>query len=54
MGVFSDYSLQCLQNKAITNHVFATKRSTRRWGMFNSYKEKLCVPGVHTAALIES
>ena len=53
-GFFSDYSLQCLQKKAITIHVFARKKSTRLWGIFNNYKEKLSASRVHTAALIES
>ena len=53
-GVFSsDYSLQCLQKKAITIHVFGEK-STPLWGIFNNYKKKLSVPTVHTAASIES
>ena len=37
-GGFSDYSLQCLQKKAITIHVFV-KKSTRLRGIFNNYKE---------------
>ena len=35
-------------------HVFAKKKSTRLWGIFNNHKEKLSVPKVYTAALIES
>ena len=42
--LFSDYSLQCLQKKAITIHVFVRKKSIRQWGIFNNYKEKLSVP----------
>ena len=30
------------------------KESTRLWGILDNYKEKLNVPGVHTAALTES
>ena len=52
-GVLSDYSRQCLQKKAITIHDFG-KKSDRLWGIFNNYKEKLSVPRVQTAALIES
>ena len=52
MGFFSGYSLQCLQKKAIKIYVFG-KKSTLLWGIFNSYKEKLSVPRVQTAALIE-
>ena len=40
-GGFSDHSLQRLQKKAITIHVFVKKKSTRLWGIFNNYKEKL-------------
>ena len=32
---------------------FLRKKSTRLWGIFNNYKEKLSVPRLHTAALIE-
>ena len=52
-GFFSDYSLQCLQKKAITIYVFG-KKSTLLWGIFNSYKEKLSLPIVQTATLMES
>ena len=52
-GFFSDYSLQCLQNKTIKIHVLQ-KKSTRLWGIFISYKGKLNVPRVHTEILIES
>ena len=38
-GVFSDYSLQCLQKKAITIHGFAKKPNLYIWGIFNNYKE---------------
>ena len=34
--------------------MFLRKKLTRLWGKFNNYKEKLSVPRVHTAALIES
>ena len=53
-GLFSDYLLQCLQKKAITIHVFGEKISTPLWGIFNYYKEKLSVPRVQIAVLIES
>ena len=53
MGLFSDYSLQCLLQKAITIHFFCEKRSTRLWGILDNYKGKLSVPRVHTAALIK-
>ena len=33
---------------------FLGKKSARPWGIFNNYKEKLSVPRVQTAALIES
>ena len=33
---------------------FCNKKVTHLWGIFNNYKEKLSVPRVHTAALIES
>ena len=33
--------------------MFLQKRSTRQWGKFNNYEEKLSVPRVHTAALTE-
>ena len=36
------------------NPRFCTKKSTRPWGIFNNYKEKLSVPRVHAAALIEA
>ena len=51
-GGLSSYSLQRLQNKAITIHVFA-KKSTRPWGIFNNYKGNLSVPRVQTAVLTE-
>ena len=35
------------------NPRFFRKKSTRLWGIFNNYKEKLTVARVHTAALIE-
>ena len=47
-GVFSHYSLQCLQKKVITVHVFGKKKSTPVWGIFSNYKEKLSVPIVQT------
>ena len=52
-GDFSDYSLQCLQKKAITIHDFAKKFSSSM-GTLNNYKENLSVPRVRNAALIES
>ena len=52
-GVFSDFSLQSLQKTAITIHVSA-KKATHLWRIFNYYREKLSVPTVHNAALIES
>ena len=36
------------------NARFCEKESTRLWGIFKNYKEKLSVPRVYTAALIES
>ena len=59
-GVFSDYSLQCLQKKAII-HVFA-KKLTRLRGIFNNYKAiknyykviKVSPGYTHAAAIIES
>ena len=54
---FSDYSFQCLQKKAIAIQVLGGGgggESAPLWGIFNNYKEKLSVPKVQTAALIES
>ena len=45
---FSAYKRKRLQS------TFLREKSTRLWGIFDNYKEKLSVPGVHTAALIES
>ena len=36
------------------NPRFWEKKSTRQWGIFNNYKEKLSVLRIHTAALTES
>ena len=47
-GVFLDYSPQCLQKKARF-----WEKSAPLWGIFIIYKEKLSVPIVQTAALIE-
>ena len=36
------------------NPQFCKNKSTRQWGIFNNYEEKLSVPRVHTAVLTES
>ena len=52
-GFFLRLFTPMLQKKAITIHVLEVK-STPLWGIFNNYKEKLGIPRVQTAALIES
>ena len=52
-GVFLRFFTPVFTKKAITIHVLGGK-STSLWGIFNNYKEKLSIPRVQTAALIES
>ena len=53
-GVFLRLFTPMFTKESNYNPRFWEKKSTPLWGIFNNYKEKLSVPRVQTAALIES
>ena len=53
-GFFSQIIHSNVYKRKQLQSTFLGKKSTPLWGIFNNYNEKLSVPRVQTAALIES